>query len=206
MLYNGLWMHPQERTRVTYPYVWWDGAFTDVEINQIAAYYQSAETQPGVMFSGLNENIRVSSISWHRWSPETDWIFERFNAAVTRINNRWYGLTLNGYDSFQYTEYYGERQGKYDWHMDLHLGAENLPADMIEPRKLSVSLLLNEPGVDFKGGEFQVNLGNEAEARTAEQRKGRILAFPSWMIHRVTPVTEGVRRSLVAWVTGPKFA
>jgi PKHD-type hydroxylase len=89
--------------------------------------------------------------------------------------------------------------------MDACLGSSHLPSDMIEPRKLSLSLLLNEPGVDYNGGDFQFNLGNEDGASSAECRKGRIIAFPSWAIHRVTPVTQGIRRSLVVWVTGPKF-
>src|SRR6266705_1166012 len=146
MHYNGLWNHPQERARITFSYVWWDGIFTDVEINQIAAYCQSAETKPGETFGGVNKDVRVSSINWHRWSEPVDWVFCRLNDAITNINDRWYGFDLNGYDSFQFTEYDGEQQGKYDWHMDMHLGSENIQADMIEPRKLSLSLLLNEPG------------------------------------------------------------
>ncbi len=35
--------------------------------------------------------------------------------------------------------------------------------------------------------------------------KGRMIFFPSFLIHRVAPVTQGIRRSLVIWVTGPKF-
>jgi PKHD-type hydroxylase len=39
----------------------------------------------------------------------------------------------------------------------------------------------------------------------AEKKKGSVLLFPSWILHRVTPVTKGVRKSIVVWVTGPKF-
>ena len=38
-----------------------------------------------------------------------------------------------------------------------------------------------------------------------QQKLGRLLAFPSHMLHRVTPVTKGIRKSLVFWVIGPKF-
>src|SRR5690349_9219943 len=116
MRYNGLWSHPQERTRITFPYVWWDGIFSDVEINQIAAHCQAHDSKPGVTFGGANEDIRVSSISWHRWSEQNGWMFDRLNETITAINNRWYGFELNGYDAFQFTEYHGEQEGKYDWH------------------------------------------------------------------------------------------
>jgi PKHD-type hydroxylase len=37
------------------------------------------------------------------------------------------------------------------------------------------------------------------------QKRGRILFFPSFILHKVHPVTKGVRKSIVAWVEGPKF-
>jgi PKHD-type hydroxylase len=205
VLYNTLFNHPAERTRVTYPYVWWDDAFTAEELDAIADYCVAQGTDTAGTLGGANENVRRSGVKFHRWSEELDWIFRRLNSAISAINDRWYGFALNGYDAFQFTEYRGEESGRYDWHMDLCMGSEWLPVDMIEPRKLSLSLLLGEPGTDFKGGEFLFNLGNERDARTAELKKGRILAFPSWMIHSVAPVTEGVRRSVVVWVTGPKL-
>lgn len=205
MHYNSIFNYPSERSRITYPWVWWDAAFTDEEIDRIRIYCTEQGTEEAGTLGGTNEKVRKSGVKFHRWSADTDWIFARMNNTARIINDRWYGFALNGYESVQFTEYHGEVGGKYDWHMDLCMGDHCLPPEMIEPRKLSLAMLLNEPGVDFKGGEFQFNLGNEAEAKTAEQKKGRILAFPSWMIHRVTPVNEGVRRSLVVWVTGPKF-
>ena len=74
-----------------------------------------------------------------------------------------------------------------------------------DTRKLSVVMMLNDPEKDFEGGEFQMNMSSEDKAETIHMRKGRIVFFPSFFIHRVTPVTKGIRRSLVIWVTGPKF-
>jgi PKHD-type hydroxylase len=34
---------------------------------------------------------------------------------------------------------------------------------------------------------------------------GTAVIFPSHLYHRVTPVTAGTRRSLVAWFVGPPF-
>jgi PKHD-type hydroxylase len=38
-----------------------------------------------------------------------------------------------------------------------------------------------------------------------EQKRGRIILFPSFFLHKVCPVTKGIRKSIVAWVEGPKF-
>lgn len=201
MLYKNLCTFPQERTRVTFPFVWWDDTFNPEELDKIIEHCGREETVVATTLGGASAN-RTSHIRFYGWTPESGWIFDRLMDRLCQINNRWFGFDLNGFDAFQYTEYRAEEAGKYDWHMDMCMGTDCLPADMTEPRKLSLSLQLND---GFKGGEFQVNQGREDEARTVEMKRGRLVAFPSWMIHRVTPVTEGVRRSLVVWVTGPKF-
>ena len=59
--------------------------------------------------------------------------------------------------------------------------------------------------VDFEGGDFQINSGQEKDAESVKMKKGDIIVFPSFMLHRVKPVTKGVRKSIVIWVMGPKF-
>ena len=118
--------------------------------------------------------------------------------------NKFYNFDLNGYDSLQYTVYNASEKGEYGFHMDTFIG-NDVPKDMYETRKLSLTFLLNEPNVDFKGGEFQINSGDEKKAVSINMKKGDMILFPSFMIHRVKPVTKGVRKSIVAWVTGPKW-
>ena len=65
-------------------------------------------------------------------------------------------------------------------------------------------MFLNDTS-EYKGGKFQFNEGTEKNAVDVPQIRGRMILFPSFMIHRVTPVTKGVRKSLVVWVLGPKF-
>lgn len=201
MRYNGLCSFPGERTKVTFPWVYWDETFTPEELDKIIEQCGD-ETKVAETLGGPSEG-RTSHIRFYTWTTESGWIFDRLIERIAQINNRWYGLELNGFESFQYTEYRGEEAGKYDWHMDMCMGTDCLPADMPEPRKLSLTLQLTD---GFDGGEFQINMGRECEAKTVEMKRGRVLCFPSWMIHRVLPVTKGVRKSLVVWVTGPKFA
>ena len=87
--------------------------------------------------------------------------------------------------------------GKYETHVDtFHQHGS-------ETRKITVLAMLND---DFEGGEFQLNTGNQNTPAILPARKGRSLLFPSFMCHRVTPVTKGRRRSLVVWCLGPKFS
>jgi PKHD-type hydroxylase len=66
-----------------------------------------------------------------------------------------------------------------------------------------LTLLLNTPGVDFEGGELQ--FGGEPGYEIADVKKGDIILFPSFELHQVSPVTQGLRKSIVAWVLGPKW-
>jgi PKHD-type hydroxylase len=66
-----------------------------------------------------------------------------------------------------------------------------------------MALLLNNPE-DFEGGEFQVKADSDV-SKNLELKKGRAWFFPSWVLHRVAPVTKGVRKSLVVWAGGPSF-
>ena len=74
-------------------------------------------------------------------------------------------------------------------------------------RKLSVTVTLSDPK-EYKGGEFQLTELDPRENRTyitIPKKKNSIVVFHSNDWHRVKPVTEGVRYSLVGWVLGPKW-
>ncbi|WP_200214989.1 2OG-Fe(II) oxygenase [Micromonospora coerulea] len=64
-------------------------------------------------------------------------------------------------------------------------------------RKLAMSVQLSDPG-RYEGGDLQLRLGGHWI--TAPRERGTIVAFPAWIVHRVTPVTRGTRWSLI--VTG----
>ena len=82
--------------------------------------------------------------------------------------------------------------GKYDSHVDR---CYNTPI-----RKLSVIVLLSD---EFEGGDFELICDDNPIK--LEMKKGKLFAFPSFILHRVKPITKGERNSLVGWVTGPNF-
>lgn len=191
------------KTSITYPWVYWDGAFTNDDLTTIISYCETQELKQATILNteDLDKtiNIRKSEIGFHHKNTETAWIFDKINFVINNINDEFYGFKLNGYNAFQYTTYDGSKNGKYDWHMDCSLGDYSLGH---ETRKLSLTLLLND---EFEGGEFELNTGTETGPIKVDTKKGRCILFPSFIIHRVKPVTSGFRKSLVVWCTGPKF-
>ena len=203
------------RKTITNSYTYWDDAFNPEELDKLVDYCDKFELQKGMTLGNLNKisddvevdnrepspEVRRSDIKFLTLNEHNQWIFERINGVIEILNDRFYNMDLYGYDSLQYTEYNSEEKGHYGFHMDSAIGGANAIGDT---RKLSLSMFLNDPS-EYKGGKFQFNEGTEKNAIDVPQVRGRMIVFPSFMIHRVTPVTKGVRKSLVAWVLGPKF-
>jgi PKHD-type hydroxylase len=204
MKYLNICNDPWYRAKTTCSWVYWDGVFTNEELNHIEAYCDSYETHLGTTFGADSEDEykkhRVSDVRFFERELENEWIFNRLNQTIENINAKFYGFDLNGYKMFQYTKYDSSKVGRYDWHTDMEFDTNH--HDGIEPRKLSITIPLNE---DYEGGQFQLNMSTEDNPHIVEQRRGRVIAFPSFLLHRVTPLTRGIRKSIVIWVVGPKF-
>jgi PKHD-type hydroxylase len=194
-----------------FPWAYFDDAFTDEEIKQIIEISTAKPLTEGTTgdIDHLSSEKRTmgyrnSKINFHVFNDDNKWIFQRLNEVIKMLNDNFYKFDISGYDDYQYSEYSSTENGKYDFHMDLMIS--NTPMNGVDRfRKLSLTLLLNEPGLDFEGGDFYFNMGNENKPELVTMKKGRIIVFPSFLIHKVTTVTKGVRKSLVVWVEGPKF-
>lgn len=182
---------------------YWEGFLTHDEINLLLAQPEWLKLQDGCVggsggSSEVNEHIRASQVAWIGAKPELQTIWEKMSIAVAEVNRRFFHFDLTGFhEPMQLGLYTEEQKGHYDWHTDA------APSDNNVPRKLSLAMLLSDPS-EFEGGEFQVKTNND-QAQTLECQRGRAWFFPSYTLHRVAPVTKGVRRSLVLWVGGPAF-
>jgi PKHD-type hydroxylase len=172
--------------------VWVDDVFTNAQIELIKSVSDSFSSVVSETESGLNPK-RISEQTMLYPSKELIWLFSKLKDVVQTANT-YYGYDLFGMvEGVQITTYHAPNS-HYDWHVDI--GA-NVPT-----RKLSLCMQLSDPS-EYEGGELQVWRGGDPLIE--EKKKGRITIFPSWTMHRVTPVTSGVRHSLVCWVTGTPF-
>lgn len=112
--------------------------------------------------------------------------------ANTRAN---WNFDIDGMEMVQVGRY--GVGGHYDWHLDLNMTQKDASGMQ---RKLSVCLFLSDPS-EYEGGDFLFR-GSDTPVPKAQ---GTILVFPSFLEHKVTPVTEGVRYSAVSWALGPNF-
>jgi PKHD-type hydroxylase len=193
--------NPRSYSKITEPWVFVDECFTSEELKKIEEYCSSKKLNKASTV-GSDSSARVSNNCFNDVDQENIWFINRINQALEHANKAFYNFDLYGYSFFQYAEYEGSENGKYDAHTDLIFG-ENKPGYMIDTRKLSLSLLLNESEKDFIGGEFFIHLSKNPSLHAL--KKGQMILFPSFMLHGVKPVLSGVRKSIVIWVEGPKF-
>ena len=174
----------------------WENGFTDEQINEIIKLGDSLPLAPATLGdASVNDKVRISETGWMELNPETTFIYDALAYISRQLNGQFFDFDLFGFvEHLQYTVY-RDNGGHYDWHTDR--GDMNL-----SPRKLSLVLQLSDPS-EYEGGDLELFTG--LEPTKVEKRKGLVVAFPSFTLHRVTPVTSGTRRSLVVWLSGPKF-
>lgn len=147
---------------------------------------------------------RNSHIAW----LDEPWIYNVLRKYILAANkNAGWNFDVDHTETLQFTKY--DVDQFYDWHPDQH--HYTYPEDDTNEnmrgkyRKLSTTLLLNDPS-EFEGGDLEFHFNrNETEKATKLNSKGSLVVFPSFVYHRVTPVTKGTRYSLVSWTLGAPF-
>ena len=152
---------------------------------------------------------RDSNIVW----ISENWIYKELHPYIHQASvNAGWNFQWNHSEACQFTKY--NKGQYYDWHCDSWEGSYNKPNDPNSHgkiRKLSVTLSLSNEK-DYKGGELEFDFRNMDPDKKRNTRickeirpKGSMVVFPSFLWHRVRPVTKGSRYSLVIWNLGRPF-
>ena len=187
-----------------------------LSLEEIDSLFKSIKTlsyTPGTISnsSKYDANIRNSNIKWIPHSDEFRWLYHKCIETITQHNSYVWKFDLKrAPELLQYTEYDSNDQGKYDWHVDT---ATNISSH----RKISITIQLSDPS-EYEGGylqlfstaennpnEYDYSLNTPYYIKSVKKEIGTITIFPSFMPHRVSRVTKGVRKSLVLWVGGTSF-
>jgi PKHD-type hydroxylase len=184
--------------RSVQPFAVWLKGFNGDELDTITAHGEKlAQEKATIEDRGrleVSDNIRVTRTGWIVHNPETSWIYDRLWRIGYHLNQTSYRLDLSGLsEQLQYTVYESSEAGHYDWHVDHTTMTPT-------PRKLSLVLQLSDPA-DYEGCALEIRAANSIEP--APMERGAVIAFPSYVLHRVTPIVTGRRRSLVSWISGP---
>ncbi len=175
-------------------WAWTQSIFNNVELDAIINIGNSLELERASTFGPQDLKIRDSFVHFIFPNQITSWIFERLAGAINVVNDQFFKFDLYSMEQgLQFTRYQEPGQ-HYQWHIDRGMNSGT--------RKLSLSMQLSDPS-EYEGGDLELWFGGEPVVATRE--RGYTAYFPSYVMHRVTPVTKGTRYSLVCWISGPPF-
>ena len=202
---TGTFLYEQE-TNDPQSYYWFEHGLSSEEVDQIirtASELPEAE-RASTLGDETGGGTRSSMIKWLPRNQAFDWLYERMISMSKEANQALWGFDLiSSLEAIQYTEYYASENGHYDWHQDIGVG--ELPSK----RKVSITIQLSDAN-EYDGGDLLICTGSSGTGEldnnlVMPRGKGVGVLFPSYMMHRVSPVTRGVRRSLVLWVGGAHY-
>lgn len=180
-------------------------AFTAMECAELNAL---ALTKPGreatVVNYGKGEVSAKQRSALCRWLRAGDpdlylWTL-KLRDYMLEANAMNFGVDCQDFYNMQHTEYQAAAGGHHDWHEDCGWITHEHPSPF--DRKLTAVIQMT-PRDQYEGGELMVDRGGLKAGEFTEQ--GDLIVFPSFLKHRVAPVTRGVRHSLVAWMYGPRW-
>jgi PKHD-type hydroxylase len=178
----------------------WSGGLDDTTIDNIiteCSEYPLHNATIGENGYTTNDKYRSSEVRWidsaNSLSSSILWNYAK------EANRNAFGFDVDYLNDIQFTTYNASDGGKYDWHHDTFWGNTSQ-----YDRKVTVVIQLTEPS-EYEGGELQFDTQYEQPNKVDLMKKGTVIAFPSFIPHRVTQLTSGVRKSLVGWIEGPKF-
>ena len=142
------------------------------------------------------------------------WVHRWLDPFIREANCQNWNFDLDEYEDYQFTIYEGDKKQHYDWHGDMgKIYDENHwhPKWRNKTRKLSAVIQLTDPS-EYEGGDFWINYGDKPHNEKQSvvlingmKNRGSVLIFPSFLFHKVEPVTFGTRYSLVNWILGDTF-
>ncbi len=181
----------------------WNNEFIDVIRNSIDenawtdALVGGTQNKPA---GKLDKNIRSvmhQPLKIGNYKDMQDFPHSLIAERIINANNELWRLDLTGFNMFvdkpSILRYKAEEKGHYDWHFDYGNAFSN--------RKISFSIQLSDPS-EYDGGHLEIAGVKHEETM---RKKGTLILFPSYVRHRVTPITRGTRYCIVGWVHGPHF-
>jgi PKHD-type hydroxylase len=185
-------------------FYYFKNVFTDEMIsnleNMVHNNYKFEKGTTGVKELGTITNSKKTNnrdIAYIEPNQYSQWLYELLFPLSLEANQELFKFDIDIVTDPIHYVIYPEDEGHLDWHMDIGAYAVN-------KRKLAMTVQLSDSS-EYDGGDFQIWLGSKDKFVTVPREKGDIIVFPSFLMHRVTPITRGQRKCLVFWTGGRPF-
>lgn len=180
------------------PHLTLPAALSAEDCRRLIALVQTQHLKDAGLVGGTAApELRRAAIAWLDDIPAAAWAMDQMIAHVARANRETFGFDITDFgESAQIARYDAARADHFDWHADIGRGPQ------AARRKLTIVVQLSDPA-SYAGGTLE--LRPDSSIVTAQPALGTATLFPSFVLHRVTPLTAGTRWSLTLWAHGPAF-
>jgi len=124
-------------------------------------------------------------------------LIHKYVIKALSVNSDYFGYSLFPLSPTKIlnVNYYNVNE-KYEWHCDFSKNPVN---------DIKLTLLINLSEKEYQGGEFEIFISEKPEKIKSFSKGGDMILLNSNVLHRVNPVTKGIRKSLSIFLDGPKF-
>jgi PKHD-type hydroxylase len=182
-------------------------AFSEREIRQINRLIRDNKFKDGILTfkdgDKVNHKYRSCEDTWISNNENTKWIYDRIKSIMIEANNEYWNFNIDDLHNLKYIKYNASDEDHVDWHMDIN-------STYNTEIKIGISIQLSDPE-EYEGGELQIvnksffTYANNKSSISVPKEKGCAILFPSYLLHRVKPVTKGERKCLVIFAYGEPF-
>ena len=186
-------------------YVFWTNIINKEEIKyinnicetKIDKSFSDLRTPPLAGEKSLIKTSKVNGIKWFYLKSSLFKIWENWMAT----NQECFGFDLYGalmeHNTYvHYNVYDSSNKGEYEEHIDA------TPAGASDIKLTAMVIISEEP---YEGGKFCMFTDGKMRGIDGFDGLGSSIIFKSWIPHKVTPVTKGVRKTLSVWLHGPRL-
>ena len=149
----------------------------------------SSELHDTNIFSDIRKSEYIRLFKNYHFYEEVNEIYQFiYNNAIKLFNFDLY----RSEDMFEDIKIIKYKKGDYfDWHYDCFNKTS-------KTRKINFTIQLNE---DYKGGDLEFFKFDIPE----NKKKGTVILYPSFLPHRIIPISKGIRYCIVGHLNGPEF-
>jgi hypothetical protein len=178
-------------------YYSWNNVFDSEKIKIINEIIEKTNNgnEPSEWATPWKNVSSVKTVNYGHLAPLLKHFLDQVQIVCTEgfgynIFNIYNNQTLN------YSIYNSKDKADYDWHRDIS------GSPMFDTK---LTLLINLSDEEYEGGQFQILTENEPFTADSYSSPGSAFMFKSHILHRVLPVTSGIRKSLALFIKGPRF-
>lgn len=194
------------------PYLYLPNQISGEELKQLTELKIDFEAKPVPLFTAENRHDRSphttdyksskNSVTYYK--EELNWLDQHLKGTIVGSDEKmWKFGPLHRDDAYEFVCF--NEGGFIGEHADAVVHGD-VPPKIIDGkytgRLLTQVILMSEKGVDFEGGELEIQNAFGFWLKVPFKSKGDVCYFPSILPHRVTTIEKGRRVTLTTFLSG----